>query len=255
MARIRYIKPGLCSNEVLGVAPIAYQFVLACLPMFADREGRLEDRPLRIKANIFPYRDFDMEAALAWLHDNGFIVRYEVNKLRCIQIVTFHLHQKPHRNEPASTLPSQPMAVQSQPLAEQSQPLYVPAALGMGNGEWGMGNEKGNGAAPVLVEEFDPSQLPKQTTEGRDLLRLMRSEIAATLIWAEDVAKHPSTQNKALARYQTHGKAFLTAVGKAYKETGDRSIAQLIRAADKVLAEKPKENFAQEKYAALKDGF
>jgi hypothetical protein len=109
-------------------------------------------------------------------------------------------------------------------------------------------DSEGGGGAGEGDEPFDPANLPKMTQEGRDLLRLLRSEIAATLIWAEDIAKHPSTANKALARHRAHGKAFLEAMGKAYEETGDRSIAQLIPIADKSLKTKPRENLGKKKY-------
>ena len=50
MARSRNIKPSLFKNEVLGVADPLYTILFEGLWVLADREGRLEDRPLRIKA-------------------------------------------------------------------------------------------------------------------------------------------------------------------------------------------------------------
>lgn len=76
MARARNIKPGLFKNEVLGVADPLYTLLFEGLWVLADREGRLEDRPLRIKAEILPYRDgIDVDAMLNWLQENGFITR------------------------------------------------------------------------------------------------------------------------------------------------------------------------------------
>lgn len=76
MARARNIKPGLFKNEILGVADPLYTLLFEGLWLLADRDGRLEDRPLRIKAEIFPYREgLDMSAMLDWLQANGFIVR------------------------------------------------------------------------------------------------------------------------------------------------------------------------------------
>jgi hypothetical protein len=73
----------------------------------ADREGRLEDRPLRIKAEIFPYRDgVDMSSCLAQLAQMGFIERYEANGVRVIEVSNFKKHQTPHPKETASELPS-----------------------------------------------------------------------------------------------------------------------------------------------------
>jgi hypothetical protein len=73
--------------------------------MFADREGRLEDRPNRLKIWIHPYRETDVDQHLQWLHDHGFIVRYQVGNNKYIQILTFLDHQKPHHKEDPSEIP------------------------------------------------------------------------------------------------------------------------------------------------------
>jgi hypothetical protein len=104
--RARSIKPGICDNEVLGTADPFYTLLFERLWMIADREGRLEDRPLRIKAQAFPYRDgLDVEPMLAWLANEGFIVRYEIEGKRYIQVLEFKKHQKPHANEQDSVIP------------------------------------------------------------------------------------------------------------------------------------------------------
>jgi hypothetical protein len=107
--RARSIKPGICDNEVLGTADPLYTLLFERLWMMADREGRLEDRPLRIKAQAFPYRDgLDVEPMLSWLAANGFIVRYVVDGTRYIQVCKFLEHQKPHQNEKDSVIPPVP---------------------------------------------------------------------------------------------------------------------------------------------------
>lgn len=105
MARARNIKPGLFKNEVLGVADPLYTLLFEGLWLLSDRAGRLEDRPMRIKAEVFPYRDgLDVGSMLGWLQAHGFIVRYVVGGLALIQIVNFEKHQNPHKNEPPSDL-------------------------------------------------------------------------------------------------------------------------------------------------------
>lgn len=106
MARSRNLKPGLFKNEVLGVADPLYTLAFQGLWLLADRDGRLEDRPLRIKAEVFPYRDgFDMNAALDWLQKEGFILRYQVGGKNYIQVLNFVKHQNPHKNETDSDIP------------------------------------------------------------------------------------------------------------------------------------------------------
>jgi len=80
-----------------------------------DRAGRCEDRPLKLRAQIMPYyADFDAEEALAILakpRRSGqlpFIIRYEVDGERFIQVVDWHKEQRPHPNEKESEIPDPP---------------------------------------------------------------------------------------------------------------------------------------------------
>lgn len=107
MARSRNIKPGLFKNEILGVADPLYTLAFQGLWLIADREGRLEDRQLRIKAETFPYREgIDMAAILGWLQQEGFILRYQADDKHYIQILNFKKHQNPHKNESPSEIPA-----------------------------------------------------------------------------------------------------------------------------------------------------
>lgn len=107
MARARNIKPGLFKNEILGVADPLYTLLFEGLWVLADREGRMEDRPLRIKAEVFPYRDgLNVDEMLNWLQDNGFIRRYTSRGKKCIVVCEFVKHQNPHKNESESELPA-----------------------------------------------------------------------------------------------------------------------------------------------------
>lgn len=106
MARARNIKPALFKNEVLGVADPLLTLLFEGLWVLCDREGRLEDRPLRIKGELFPYRDnLNIDDMLNWLDANDFIIRYLVDGKRYIQIDNFTKHQNPHKNEPPSEIP------------------------------------------------------------------------------------------------------------------------------------------------------
>jgi len=113
MARARNVKPSLFKNEILGVADPLCSLLFIGLWQLADREGRLEDRPMRIKAELFPYRDgIDVNAMLTWLDSQKdgdgnpeFIVRYAVGGQKYIQIINFKKHQNPHQREVASVIP------------------------------------------------------------------------------------------------------------------------------------------------------
>ena len=105
MARARNIKPGFFSNDVLAECEPLARLLFAGLWTIADREGRLEDRPKRIKAELLPYDDCNIDALLDALHSKGFILRYSVENQQLIQILAFTKHQNPHKNEVHSTLP------------------------------------------------------------------------------------------------------------------------------------------------------
>lgn len=107
MARARNIKPAIFKNELLGVADPFITLLFESLWCLADREGRLEDRPLRIKAETFPYREnIDINGYLTELARMGFIVRYVVDGAPLIQIINFKKHQTPHKTEKDSVLPA-----------------------------------------------------------------------------------------------------------------------------------------------------
>jgi len=106
MARARNIKPGFFANEDLVELPFSTRLLFIGLWTLADREGRLEDRPKRIKMALFPADNLDVDEALEMLADAGFLDRYEHDGERYIQVTSFSKHQNPHRDEKASTIPA-----------------------------------------------------------------------------------------------------------------------------------------------------
>lgn len=99
--RSRNIKPGFFRNESLATLPPLTRILFQGLWCIADRAGRLENRPRRIKADILPYDDCDPIAMLQDLNDLGFIQFYG----EYIQITNFSKHQNPHKNEVESKIP------------------------------------------------------------------------------------------------------------------------------------------------------
>lgn len=101
MARIRQIKPALYKHEGFAACSMAARFMFPGLWGLADSQGRLEDRPKRIHAELFPYEpDVDVDALLDELaripegDHHPFVLRYEVDGRRYIQIVNFRKHQR-----------------------------------------------------------------------------------------------------------------------------------------------------------------
>lgn len=106
MSRARNIKPGFFKNDVLAECDPLARILFAGLWCEADREGRLEDRPKRLKAEYLCYDDCDVDALLDQLSNGGFILRYAVGNCKYIQVLEFKKHQNPHVKEAASTIPA-----------------------------------------------------------------------------------------------------------------------------------------------------
>lgn len=106
LARSRNIKPGFFHNEDIVEMDYWVRLLFVGLWTLADREGRLEDRPKKIKMALFPADDVDIDAGISELVRYGFALRYEVENCKYIQIVAFLKHQKPHHQEQKSVIPS-----------------------------------------------------------------------------------------------------------------------------------------------------
>lgn len=108
MSRARNIKPGYFRNEELAECQPLARILFAGLWCEADREGRLEDRPRRLKADVLPYDNCDVDDLLSELAARKFVLRYVVNGQRYIQVLAFLKHQDPHYKERQSEIPPPP---------------------------------------------------------------------------------------------------------------------------------------------------
>lgn len=106
MARARNIKPGFFKNELLTELSAFDRLLFIGLWCLGDREGRLENRPRRIKMELFPCDDYDVVAGLSELERMGFIKTYG-DQLQYIEICNFHKHQSPHGTEKDSDIPDE----------------------------------------------------------------------------------------------------------------------------------------------------
>lgn len=105
MARSRNIKPGFFTNDELAECSPYARLLFAGLWTIADKEGRLDDRPKKIKALVLPFDTVDCDDLLAQLHAKNFITRYVVEGNGYIQINNWKKHQNPHCKEAASDIP------------------------------------------------------------------------------------------------------------------------------------------------------
>lgn len=115
MARSRNIKPGFFRNEHLVELPFETRLLFIGLWTLADKEGRLEFRPKKIKLELFPADEIDISHEITRLSTAGLVTVYQVGSARFIEVVNFKKHQNPHPKEAASDIPG--------PEEEGSQPI------------------------------------------------------------------------------------------------------------------------------------
>jgi hypothetical protein len=96
LVRIRSIKPEFWKDEEIAALDPFARLLFIGLWGMADNEGRLEDRPKRIKAEIFPYDDVDIEKLLHSLTEQPgrFIERWETDGQGIIEVRSFTRHQR-----------------------------------------------------------------------------------------------------------------------------------------------------------------
>lgn len=104
--RARNLKPGFFKNEDLAECEPLARILFSGLWCMADRSGRLEFRPKRIKAEVLPYDNCNIEKLLKQLSDKNFILIYAVNNDNYIEILNFGRHQNPHCKEAESLIPA-----------------------------------------------------------------------------------------------------------------------------------------------------
>jgi hypothetical protein len=113
--RSRIVKPNFFKNEDLARLDPLARILFEGLWCMADREGRIEDRPARIKAEVLPYDAVNIDELLDALAvrpgpgSDPFIIRYTVEGRRFIQITNPENLNPAHR-EPASQIPPPDMS-------------------------------------------------------------------------------------------------------------------------------------------------
>lgn len=147
--RARVLKPGFFTNEHLARLPVRARLLFAGLWCLADREGRLEDRPERIKAAIFPYERVRIAPLIATLERAGFVKSYTAAYTRCLALPQFAKHQHPHHREGPSLLPPPPIEPRpgpAWPLPGPAVPVPVPVR--------DQDQDLPSAARPVFVPDF-----------------------------------------------------------------------------------------------------
>jgi hypothetical protein len=116
MATTRVIASAIWRDEWFGGLDFFQQALwIGLFSGCADDQGRLEDNPFLIRADVCPYKDISAETvdvALGEFQDAGKLIRYAVDGHRFIQIVNWWDHQRRQWAQP-SRFPAPPEWVDS----------------------------------------------------------------------------------------------------------------------------------------------
>jgi hypothetical protein len=153
MARTRSIKPSFFKNEYLAECEPLARLLFIGLWTLADSQGRMEFRPLRIKAELFPYENCDILGLLKQLADRGFVRAYESGDLKVLEIPTFGEHQRCHPDERDEGLP---------PPDESSETIVFPERNAK------PGNPTTEPGNPPASCAFNPSTFSPSTSNPLD---------------------------------------------------------------------------------------
>ena len=99
MARARNIKPSFFANDELSELEPLARILFIGMWTITDFKGCFEYKPKRLKVQILPYDDCNIEQLVSDLDKCGFISIYSVLGQHYIKVINFGKHQNPHKNE------------------------------------------------------------------------------------------------------------------------------------------------------------
>jgi hypothetical protein len=163
--RSRNIKPAVYKNEQLVECSIAARWLWPGLWCLADCKGRLENRPKRIKMEIYPGDNIDVGPLLDELEENGLISFYGAESTGGIPpyiwIPKFTRHQNCHHAElkTGSILPPHPEEAEGQNNEALVQPESSPSLA--------LGSPQSSLSLALVQPESSPADYRLPITEPR----------------------------------------------------------------------------------------
>ena len=193
MARIRTIKPEFWVDEKVAQLTLGARLLFIGLWSFADDQGYVEDKPRRIRMQIFPDDQFDVAPWLDELAALGLIVRYDSSSGPVLHIRNWDRHQRvdkpsaPRIDPDSLTLSASPregsrvIHDDSSNSREDSCASLATEGKGSGPGREGKGRE-------WTVPPSAGADAPR-----RELAKLDESPTAQTLVgeWVDHCPKKP----------------------------------------------------------------
>jgi len=226
--RARNIKPSFFKNEVLGDLPMECRILFIGLWMMADKDGFLECRPKKIKAELFPYDDMDSSNVMKFLEklcnfnpNEKLIELYyergeEDPNPRFIQIINFRKHQSPHKNEKDSEinelLSSHESSCNFMTFHEISVPSPERCLL---NDERGMMNDESHVRSPDVVSEGEGDNEEENFRESPECQ--LTNKLIASIRELDMQCKVPDTDSK-LKKWAEPVEKLMRLDGRTYEQ-------------------------------------
>lgn len=186
MARIRSVKPDLFTSVQVGRVSHSARFFWIGLFTQADKVGRLEWEPQKLRALIFPYDTpaVDVEALASELAAAGLVRFYLAGDAWILEIPKFAKHQRPHPKEADSGLPALPTDAEYalppwSTTASREKPGSIPSSPGGREGDLGRSLGSGSDGRTVTVEVGPPAHHRGPKRHGASLLSGIAAGTAA----------------------------------------------------------------------------
>ncbi len=100
LARIRTIKPEFWVDDVMVELSFQTRLFFIGLWNFADDEGFIEDKPKRLKMQIFPAESEPVDDSLSALVEGGRLLEYVSDEGPLLKVANWEHHQKINRPTP-----------------------------------------------------------------------------------------------------------------------------------------------------------
>jgi hypothetical protein len=155
------IHPSIWQSETVASLSRDQRLLFIGLFSTADDQGRLRAHPALIRSTIFPYDDVtlaDIQADLDAIEAAGFIVTYDADGKRCLQVVNWWVYQTPQWAYPSPIPP--PEGWRDQLRYRQDNSVITENWKGEDEGE--------------AIDEPLGKALPKETGKALDCARRVR---------------------------------------------------------------------------------
>ena len=144
MARIRTIKPEFWSDETVGECSPTSRLLFLGIWNYADDHGGIDRSAKQLRAQIFPYDNFDCEPLVQELLGHDLLIEYQVDGKKFLYVPGFAEHQKIEKKS-KPRVPLYEESLRTRGVVGESSPTSSGSSLGR------EGKGKGKGSDPTAA--------------------------------------------------------------------------------------------------------